>query len=114
MAVLCFIRKSIALHAPGDDNVRKQSTIPLAMEEDYPDVVASLQLNENQAYGNRNLNSTRGVKETKFSADEVFDSSLSFIEIKGKCMLHSTYYHKIKPAVYDSLVNSPPPQIPFV
>ena len=83
VTVLCCIRKSIALHAPSDGSVRKQSTIPLAMEEDYPDVVASLQLNENQAYGNRNLNSTRGhgIKETKFSTDN--DSSSSFIEIKG-------------------------------
>ena len=82
MTVLCCIRKSIALHAPSDGSVRKQSTIPLAMEEDYPDVVASLQLSENQAYGNRNLNSTRGIKETKFSTDN-HDSSSSFIEIKG-------------------------------
>ena len=83
VTVLCCIRKSIALHAPSDGSVRKQSTIPLAMEENYPDVVASLQLNENQAYGNRNLNSTRGIKETKFSTVTDNDSSSSFIEIKG-------------------------------
>ena len=79
VTVLCCIRKKIPLsHAPSDSNTRKQSTIPL--EEHYPDVVASMQLNNNQAYGICSHNSTRSIKDTNVSVD---GSSPIPIKLKG-------------------------------
>ena len=66
-------------HAPNDVDARKQSTIPL--EEDFPDVVASMKLKDNQAYGN--LNSTRSIEHTGFSVEDTFYAPSSSIELKG-------------------------------
>ena len=80
--------------APNDVDARKQSTIPL--EEDFPDVVASMKLKDNQAYGN--INSSRSTKDAGFSVDDTFYSPSSSIELKGNeayAALDLAYYRKI-------------------
>lgn len=76
----CNRKNTPPLHAPSDGNTRKQSTIPL--KEDYPDVVASMQLNDNQAYGNLSY-STSIVKDTKVDHDPALSSSSSSIKVQG-------------------------------
>ena len=85
VTVLCCVkhhRRNIPLSRTctrNDVDARKQSTTPL--EEDFPDVVASMKLKDNLAYGN--LNSIHSTIDTSFSADDAFHSPSSSIDLKG-------------------------------
>ena len=83
MSVLCCV-KHCRKNIPNDGDLRCEQSNNAGMHQsednNYPDVIASMKLKDNQAYGHGNLNSTHSSKDT---TDDTFISPSSTFELKG-------------------------------